>query len=74
MFRRLLLQGLYRVRGRVFGPLHKVGFASHIRHGNFGEVWKDGQLHLEIEDRDRRFWGLGDHVRHMPPSPTRTPW
>jgi hypothetical protein len=38
MFRRVLLQDLYRVRGKMFGPLHKVGLASHIRHGNFGEV------------------------------------
>jgi hypothetical protein len=34
----MLLQGLYRVRGKMFVPLHKVGLASHIRHGNFGEV------------------------------------
>jgi hypothetical protein len=38
MFRRLLLQHLYRVRGKIFGPPHKVGLASHIRNGNFGEV------------------------------------
>jgi hypothetical protein len=38
MFRRLLQEGLYRVRGNMFVPLHKVGLASHIRHGNFGEV------------------------------------
>jgi hypothetical protein len=25
MFRRVLLQDLYRVRGNMFGPLHKVG-------------------------------------------------
>jgi hypothetical protein len=35
MFRRLLLQDLYRVRGKMFGPLHKVGLASHIRNGNW---------------------------------------
>jgi hypothetical protein len=39
MFRRLLLQGLYRVRGKMVVPLHQVGLASHIRNGNFGEVW-----------------------------------
>jgi hypothetical protein len=38
MFWRLLLQDLYRVRGNMFGPPHKVGLASHIRNGNFGEV------------------------------------
>ena len=38
MFRRLLLQDLYQVGGKVFRPLHKVGLASHIRNGNFGEV------------------------------------
>jgi hypothetical protein len=37
MFRRLLQEGLYRVRGNMFVPLHKVGLASHMRHGNFGE-------------------------------------
>jgi hypothetical protein len=35
MLRRLLLQGRYRVRRKMFVPLHKVGFASHIRHGNW---------------------------------------
>jgi hypothetical protein len=38
MFRRLLLQDLYRVRGNMFGRLHTVGLASHIRNGNFVEV------------------------------------
>src|SRR5262245_20058865 len=38
MFQRLLMQDLYRVCGKMFGRLHKVGLASHIRHGNFGEV------------------------------------
>jgi hypothetical protein len=38
MFRRLLLQDLYRVRGNMFEPLQKVGLASHIRNGNFGET------------------------------------
>ena len=37
MFRRILLQGLYRVRGNMFVPLHTVGLANHRRHGNFGE-------------------------------------
>ena len=41
MFRRLLLQGLYRVRGKVFGPLHKVGLASHIRRGLVGGYASD---------------------------------
>ena len=52
MFRHLLLQGLYRVRGKVFGPLRKVGLASHMRHGNFGEVCPE---HL------RRGYFLGPH-------------
>src|SRR5262249_11976963 len=34
MFRRVLLQDLYRVRGHMFGRLQQVGFASHIPHGN----------------------------------------
>jgi hypothetical protein len=38
MFRRLLLQDLYRVHGKMFGRLHKVGLASHIRNENFVEV------------------------------------
>ena len=29
---------LYRRRGQGFAPLNTVGFASHICHGNFGEV------------------------------------
>jgi hypothetical protein len=29
---------LYRMRGKGFAALKKVGFASHRRHGNFGEV------------------------------------
>jgi len=28
MFRRVLLQDLYRVRGNMIGPLHTVGLAS----------------------------------------------
>jgi hypothetical protein len=39
MFRRLLLQDLYRVRGNMFARPHKVGLTSHIRNGNFVEVW-----------------------------------
>jgi hypothetical protein len=35
MFRRLRLQGRYRVRGNMFEPPHKVGLASHIRHGKW---------------------------------------
>jgi hypothetical protein len=42
MFRRSLQEGLYRVRGNMFVPLRKVGLASHIRHGNFGEVCPGG--------------------------------
>jgi len=38
IFRRLLLEGLYRVRGKMFVPLDKVGIASRICNGNFGEV------------------------------------
>ena len=38
MFRRLLLQDLYRVRGNMFARPHKVGLTSHIRNGNFVEV------------------------------------
>jgi hypothetical protein len=38
MFRHLLQDSLYRVRGNMFVPLHKVGLASHIRHGNFSGV------------------------------------
>jgi hypothetical protein len=26
------------LRGNMFVPRHTVGLASHIRHGNFGEV------------------------------------
>jgi hypothetical protein len=26
------------MRGNMFGPLHKLGLVSHIRHGNFGAV------------------------------------
>jgi hypothetical protein len=43
MFRRVLLQDLYRVRGNMFGPLLKVGLASHRRHENFGEVCPAGE-------------------------------
>jgi hypothetical protein len=30
-------RALYRMCGTVFAPLHRVGFASHRRHGNIGE-------------------------------------
>jgi hypothetical protein len=29
------------LRGNMFVPRHTVGLASHIRHGNFGEVWTE---------------------------------
>ena len=29
---------MFGVRGKMFGPPHTVGLASHIRNGNFGEV------------------------------------
>jgi hypothetical protein len=43
MFRRVLLQDLYRVRGKMSGPLHTVGLASHIGHENFDVVCGTGQ-------------------------------
>jgi hypothetical protein len=38
IFRRVLLEDLYRVRGKTFGPPHKVDLASHIRNGNYDVV------------------------------------
>ena len=29
---------MFGVRGKIVGPPHTVGLASHIRNGNFGEV------------------------------------
>jgi hypothetical protein len=72
MFWRLLLQGLYRVRGKMFVPLHKVGLASHIRNTNWvfrtfdtdGEVFfatastLTHQVFIGLPNMNRGYFGL----------------
>jgi hypothetical protein len=53
MFRRVLLQDPYRVRGNMFWPLHTVGFARHRRHGNFGAVCDEARLRWYFEEHLR---------------------
>jgi hypothetical protein len=51
MVRRVLLRGLYRVYGNMFVPRHKVRLASHVRHGNVGEVGVVHPCHRSVEIR-----------------------
>jgi hypothetical protein len=68
MFRRLLLQDLYRVRGKMFGPLHKVGLASHIRNENFGEVWA---VNMKIRVVSKIIPLNSSHFQFLPPPKNR---
>lgn len=64
MYRRMLLQGLSRVHGNMFVPLHKVGLASHICHENFDAVCparRDWDRSQSVPERPAP-GGVGRHV------------
>jgi hypothetical protein len=54
------------MRGNVFVPLHKVGLASHICHGNFGEVWPVGLPPRLLTALSR--WLIDEHALDVLPS------